>query len=98
MLREFLKALAGFRGMDCLNERAGRLRVVTGNWGCGAFGGDPQLKYLIQWMAASAVDRDLVYCSFGHKRLEANQLFQVYSVLRNSTISDLFGLLQEYYK
>ncbi|KAL3351371.1 hypothetical protein AABB24_019788 [Solanum stoloniferum] len=29
--------------------------VVTGNWGCGAFGGDPQLKAMLQWIAASQV-------------------------------------------
>lgn len=29
--------------------------VVTGNWGCGAFGGDPQLKTIIQWLAVSQV-------------------------------------------
>lgn len=29
--------------------------VVTGNWGCGVFGGDPELKAMIQWLAASQV-------------------------------------------
>lgn len=29
--------------------------IVTGNWGCGAFGGDPELKTMIQWLAASQV-------------------------------------------
>ena len=27
--------------------------VATGNWGCGAFGGNPQLKCLLQWISAS---------------------------------------------
>ncbi|OVA18990.1 Poly(ADP-ribose) glycohydrolase [Macleaya cordata] len=27
--------------------------VATGNWGCGAFGGDPEIKVIIQWLAAS---------------------------------------------
>jgi hypothetical protein len=27
--------------------------LITGNWGCGAFGGDPELKFLLQWLAAS---------------------------------------------
>uniref|UniRef100_A0A1I8JPG2 PARG_cat domain-containing protein n=1 Tax=Macrostomum lignano TaxID=282301 RepID=A0A1I8JPG2_9PLAT len=30
--------------------------VVTGNWGCGAFGGDPQLKSLLQWLVASQLE------------------------------------------
>lgn len=29
--------------------------IATGNWGCGAFGGDPQVKTVIQWLAASQV-------------------------------------------
>lgn len=29
--------------------------VATGNWGCGAFGGDPELKAMIQWLSASEV-------------------------------------------
>lgn len=31
--------------------------VATGNWGCGQFNGDKELKFLIQWMAASYQDR-----------------------------------------
>lgn len=29
--------------------------IATGNWGCGAFGGDPEMKSMIQWLAASQV-------------------------------------------
>lgn len=29
--------------------------IATGNWGCGAFGGDVELKTLLQWIAASQV-------------------------------------------
>ena len=38
----------------CL-DNAERIGVATGNWGCGAFGGDPELKAIIQWLAASQV-------------------------------------------
>ena len=35
-------------------DPAGSLPIITGNWGCGsALCGDPQLKSMIQWMAAS---------------------------------------------
>ncbi|KAG0025902.1 hypothetical protein BGZ81_006769 [Podila clonocystis] len=30
--------------------------IATGNWGCGAFGGHLQLKFLIQWIAASVCE------------------------------------------
>ena len=37
--------------------------IASGSWGCGAFNGDPELKFLIQWMAASqAGGRSLVLC------------------------------------
>lgn len=29
--------------------------VSTGNWGCGAFGGNPEIKSMIQWIAAAQV-------------------------------------------
>jgi hypothetical protein len=46
--------------------------IVTGNWGCGAFGGDLQLKAMIQWMAASLAGRVCVhYLTFGDERLAA---------------------------
>ena len=35
--------------------------IATGNWGCGAFGGDPELKAIIQWLAASQVLTYIAY-------------------------------------
>jgi poly(ADP-ribose) glycohydrolase len=46
--REILKAYVGFKF-----EEEGVDKVVSGNWGCGAFGGDIKLKLLIQWIACS---------------------------------------------
>lgn len=40
-------------GSDCMNHED--VGVATGNWGCGVFGGDPELKAMIQWLAASQV-------------------------------------------
>ncbi|KAF9353265.1 hypothetical protein BGX26_008974 [Mortierella sp. AD094] len=50
--------------------------IATGNWGCGAFGGHLQLKFVLQWLVASMCagfsqedgDRfgdDLLYYTFG---------------------------------
>ncbi|XP_027190707.1 poly(ADP-ribose) glycohydrolase 1-like isoform X3 [Cicer arietinum] len=36
-------------------EKNNDIGVATGNWGCGAFGGDPEVKTIIQWLAASQV-------------------------------------------
>lgn len=44
--------------------------IATGNWGCGVFRGDPELKALIQWVAASASGCPvIVYHTFGDRRL-----------------------------
>jgi len=45
--------------------------VATGNWGCGAFKGDPQLKAMIQWAAVSAAGRpQMMYFPFNDKRVK----------------------------
>lgn len=36
-------------------ETQDNVGIATGNWGCGAFGGDPEIKSIIQWLAASQV-------------------------------------------
>lgn len=44
--------------------------VATGNWGCGVFHGDPELKAVIQWIAASAAGCPVVaYHAFGEQRI-----------------------------
>ena len=61
--REILKAYAGFKF-----SVEGCERVVSGNWGCGAFGGDLRTKLLIQWLACSMAGKELVYCPFGQRQ------------------------------
>ncbi|PFH37805.1 poly(ADP-ribose) glycohydrolase [Besnoitia besnoiti] len=46
-----------------------RRPFATGNWGCGVFKGDPQLKFLLQWLAASQAERRLVYHAHGRPEL-----------------------------
>ena len=59
--------------------RKGILRpVATGNWGCGAFKGDPQLKSMLQWMAVSASGRpEMKYHPFNEKRLQQVCMYYV---------------------
>jgi len=59
MLRELNKAYAGFHPAD---PRFGI--IATGNWGCGVFGGDHQLKAVLQLIAASARKRPVLYFPF----------------------------------
>ncbi|KAJ8031100.1 Poly(ADP-ribose) glycohydrolase [Holothuria leucospilota] len=71
--------------------------IATGNWGCGAFGGDPQLKSLIQWMAASQAGVPVVYYfSYGDRRVE--ELSDVVQLLRMRgwTVGKMVQLIREY--
>ena len=41
-----------------------KIDFATGNWGCGSFGGDLELKTLQQWIASSIAELDhIVYCT-----------------------------------
>ena len=101
--RELNKAYLGFSlsPSTCLTHDEG---IATGNWGCGAFGGDVQLKSLIQLMAAVAVQRDVRYFTFGDpqfgRQLESGQhpLHTVYQYLcaSQATLQDLSRWLQSY--
>ncbi|KAK1944020.1 Poly(ADP-ribose) glycohydrolase [Phytophthora citrophthora] len=63
--RDLVKAYAGFAYTDSHDEPNKRCwPVATGNWGCGVFRGDRELKFLIQWLAASLRERELVYVLF----------------------------------
>lgn len=60
--------------------------IATGNWGCGAFRGNPQLKVLIQLMAAAVSRRPIVYFTFGDKPLR-DCISDMYWHLINHNIS-----------
>jgi len=40
--------------------------IATGNWGCGMFGGNLELKFLIQWLAASYANKKLLYYPYSY--------------------------------
>ncbi|XP_043711714.1 poly(ADP-ribose) glycohydrolase 1-like isoform X2 [Telopea speciosissima] len=71
--------------------------IVTGNWGCGAFGGDPELKSIIQWLAASQAFRPFIlYCTFGEETLRNMEQVTQWILLHEWTIGDLWNMLSEY--
>ena len=70
--REINKAYVTFCAMESGNIVAPQENpepVATGNWGCGAFGGDRELKAMIQWIAASESGRAMLYFTFKDKFL-----------------------------
>lgn len=62
-LRELNKAFSAFTPVNEASL-ANFPSIATGNWGCGAFKGDPSLKALLQWAAASQCGRQLRYFPF----------------------------------
>lgn len=92
VLRELNKARAGFRRTAVGPQRA----VATGGWGCGAFGGDPALKSVIQWLAASAEGRDVRYHRLYDPRPEGLAAFVGRARERFATVGALYaGLCAE---
>ncbi|CAM8952045.1 unnamed protein product [Rhodiola kirilowii] len=71
--------------------------IVTGNWGCGAFGGDPELKMVVQWLAASQALRPFIaYYTFGSAALRSLEQVTRWILSHKWTVGDLWHLLAEY--
>jgi len=89
--RELKKAYCGFR---C--ERNPLCAVATGNWGCGAFGGDLRLKALLQIMAAAEAGRPVCYFTFGDRAL-CRDIFQLWeaAMSANCTVGELWTYILE---
>jgi len=90
IIRELQKARVACLGDPLAPDRS---NFATGNWGSGAFGGDPQLKSLIQWLAASAVGRDVEYYPYDDARMADAE--RVFAMLASSNVTrgDFFKLL-----
>jgi len=89
IMRDLNKAHRGFRYILSTDPYT---KVSTGNWGCGVFGGDIQLKFIQQWLAASLGEKDLVYHTFGN-----SEQFSICSNLvqdledRRCTVKELYN-------
>uniref|UniRef100_A0A3Q0SSL8 poly(ADP-ribose) glycohydrolase n=1 Tax=Amphilophus citrinellus TaxID=61819 RepID=A0A3Q0SSL8_AMPCI len=96
MTRELNKAYCGFHRNNA--NRKHLSAVATGNWGCGAFGGDTRLKALIQLMAAAQAGRDVAYFTFGDALL-MKDVHDMHSFLteRQVTVGQLYSLLNQYF-
>ncbi|XWS20666.1 hypothetical protein CRYUN_Cryun31cG0122600 [Craigia yunnanensis] len=71
--------------------------IATGNWGCGAFGGDPEIKTIIQWLAASQALRPFIsYYTFGLEALQNLAQVSQWIILHKWNVGDLWNMLIEY--
>nr|XP_054771282.1 uncharacterized protein LOC129279206 [Lytechinus pictus] len=74
-----------------------RRPIATGNWGCGVFGGDPQLKSLLQWVAASQCRApSLFYYSFNDKRVQQLEQVTLKIQTKRWSVGDLMRIVLEY--
>ncbi|KAM3173628.1 hypothetical protein ACTXT7_012137 [Hymenolepis weldensis] len=91
--RELIKAYAGFSD-DLAPYRPLPKVVVSGHWGCGAFGGNKELKCLIQLMACALAGKSLAYCTFSDDKF-AKRALEIYEALCSSscTIEQLWNML-----
>jgi poly(ADP-ribose) glycohydrolase len=99
--RDLAKAFAGFCSLPA------DAVIATGNWGCGAFRGDPILKFVQQLMAVAANDltaspgvipvRRVVYCTFKKPQL-ALQLQAILKRLAANKVSiaEVYAWLMEF--
>ncbi|NXE48200.1 PARG glycohydrolase, partial [Casuarius casuarius] len=92
----FLLAYCGFSRPNVPPQHLSA--IATGNWGCGAFGGDSRLKALIQILAAAEAGRDVVYFTFGDVEL-MRDIYSMHTFLceKGQTVGDIYRLLLRYY-
>lgn len=94
LLREANKAFCGFLDQQVSESEIG---IATGNWGCGAFGGDPQVKAVIQWLAASQATRPFIlYYTFGLEELQKLEMVVQWIMSHKWSVGELWNMLVEY--
>ena len=86
--RELSKALVGFSS----DEGNVVDQVATGRWGCGAFAGDDELKFIIQWLACSASNKKMLYLLW-ETPTAGNIRTLIHSVQSTLTVSDIYKAL-----
>ncbi|XP_057781233.1 poly(ADP-ribose) glycohydrolase 1-like [Salvia miltiorrhiza] len=74
-----------------------KIGIATGNWGCGAFGGDPEIKAVIQWLAASQTLRPFIlYYTFSIEPLQKLELVVQWILAHGWSVGELWSVLVEY--
>jgi len=94
--RELHKCFVGFSWTKVVKQA-----VATGNWGCGNYRGDPELKFFIQWIAASHWERPgLAYYTADDEKqaLKIESIIVILNELNVKTVGSLYQLLMKYYK
>eukprot|EP00667_Euglena_gracilis_P004732 EG_transcript_4759 len=92
--RELCKAYTAFSSLRPFPDT--KLSVASGNWGCGVFGGDVQLKSLLQLIAAAQGGvPGLVYYCYGNAALAA-ALQRMVAALAKVPVGKMYTALCNY--
>lgn len=97
-MRDLSKCWLGF--VDAREHNAGstsvsQWTVSTGLWGCGAFGGDPVLKFIQQFAAAAAAGTTLVFSCYGNPPLRT-RLNRMHALLVGHRVSNVLRIVSDY--
>lgn len=97
LIRELCKAVVGFQDNHYdQSTHDSKMAVSTGKWGCGAFNGNPELKFLTQWIAASYAGRDMNFFTLNGS--DCKYLDELYKLYKGKQIKDIFSDLLEHYE
>ena len=96
MMREITKSFVGYSiGNDVIGHKMDV--ISTGNWGCGIFRGDPQLKSMIQWISATLSGRSIAYYTFSDRRVAGGKLKEFIEEMKKQkfTVGRLWKVLMD---
>lgn len=86
--RDIVKLLVGF---SCSYAGEEGRSISTGNWGCGAFGGNKILKASLQLLVSSITGRKLFFHSFGDQQQTVHlAAFQTFVLQQDFTVSQFY--------
>ena len=94
IIRDIHKAYTGFNLINFDIGENVEKTIATGNWGCGCFGGNHELKFIQQWIAASfAGVKRLDYYSFDNKNMK--RVAKYYNTIKDiyQTASSLYNAI-----
>ncbi len=82
--REIIKAYIGFNN---------NYSIATGNWGCGVFNGNTELKFLIQLLAASLNKKEMNYCLIN----DDIKIYNIYNKIYKLNCLELYNYILIHY-
>jgi poly(ADP-ribose) glycohydrolase len=95
----FLVEIGLFVSVLGLTDKRKYEGIATGNWGCGAFGGDLAIKSMLQWLAASEAGWSTVkYYTFRDQKAERLHEAVRHIVENKFDIGQLWSALVSYGK